>query len=125
MATTKKRIQVLLPVKAQAIIERIADEEEVSQSRVVSTLVTEALAARGELGNWQVRTPDQVAQELGVDVQTIAPTKAGNKPIDQFWEVTQKAREEAEEQEQPSTAIDDDDLKLLKKLKLLKELGLL
>ena len=29
------------------------------------------------------------------------------------------------EPEQPSTAIDDDDLKLLKKLKMLKELGLL
>ena len=125
MATTKKRIQVLLPIKAQAIIERLADEDEVSQSRVVSILVTEALVARGELGNWKVQTREQVAQDLGVDVQTIAPTKAGNKPIDQFWEATRKAREEAEQQEQPSTAIEDDDLKLLKKLKMLKELGLL
>ena len=118
MATTKKRIQVLLPIKAQAIIERLADEEEISQSRVVSTLVTEALAARGELGNWQVKTPAQVADDFGVDVRMIAPTKAERNTA------FQAAREEAQEQEQPS-AIDDDDLKLLKKLKMLKELGLL
>ena len=124
MATTKKRIQVLLPIKAQAVVERLADEDEVSQSRVVSILVTEALVARGELGNWKVQSREQVAQELGVDVQTIAPNTGNTAFQAARMNVLHETPPEPE-QEQPSPAIEDDDLKLLKKLKMLKELGLL
>ena len=89
-------------------MERLAEEQEISQSRVVSDLVVEALKARGLwVSALHHANQQKKAALLGLDVQTIAP-----KP-------------EPEPQEQPSTAIDDDDLKLLKKLKMLKELGLL
>ena len=133
MATTKKRIQVLLPVVAQDIVERIAEEEEISHSRVVSDLVVEALKARGlwisTLQHANQQLAERRAEKLGLDVQTIATRNPDNNHLQkQRLNIVHDMPPEPEpepEPEQPSTAIDDDDLKLLKKLKMLKELGLL
>ncbi len=106
---------MLLPVVAQDIVERLAEEEEISQSRVVSDLVVEALKARGlwvsalhHANQKKAAARSGAPEELGLDIQTIAP-KPKPEP----------------EPEQPSATVSDDDLRLLKKLKLLKELGLL
>ena len=48
-----KRIQVFLPIKAHEVVERLAEEQEISQSRVVSYLVVDALNARCALNNQQ------------------------------------------------------------------------
>ena len=124
MATTKKRIQVLLPLGAHDVVERLAEEQEISQSRVVSDLVVEALKARGEMLTPHQKHFQKTAEKLGLDVQTIATNNHGNNHL-QKQRLNILHEMPPEKEEQPSTAIDDDDLKLLKKLKMLKELGLL
>ena len=136
MGTTKKRIQVLLPSRIHAVVERLAKEMECSQSRVVARLCDEALMTRGEYES----TAKQVLDNAGVDFQTTAintRTPGQPSPWKQMEErvLTQahvydqvpSLREEPPEteQEQLPAAVDDDDLKLLKKLKMLKEVGLL
>ena len=115
-----KRIQVLLRDRIAELVEGLAECEGVSVSRLCGGLIEEALKARGPLtldGQLHARGHAQEVsvEELGLDIQTIAP-KPEPEPEPQRDVVTP--------QEQPS-AIDDDDLRLLKKLKMLKELGLL
>ena len=115
---------MLLPLVAQDIVERLAEEEEISQSRVVSDLVVEALKARGEMLTPHQKHAEKTAERLGLDVQTIA-TKPEPEPSPQRDVSGSVEPHLVTPQEQPSVSIDDEDLKLLKKLKLLKELGLL
>ena len=49
MPSTRKRIGYLPSTNAQEIIRKIANEERLSQSKVVGVLVEEALIARGEM----------------------------------------------------------------------------
>jgi hypothetical protein len=118
---------VLLPLQAQDVVERLAEEEEISHSRVVSNLVVEALKARGEMLTPHQKHAQKKAEELGLDVQTIATRNPENNHLQkQRLNILHEIPPEPEpEPEETPAAIDDDDLRLLKKLKLLKELGLL
>ena len=135
-----KRVQVLLRDRIADIVEGLAECEGISVSRVCGALIEEALKAKGPLtldGQLHARGGAQEVspEELGLDSRKIAPTQAGNKPIDQFLEATQQTREEAgmkselvtenNRTKRPTDDLDDDDLKLLRKLKMLKELNLL
>ena len=142
MGTTKKRIQVLLPSRIALVVERLAEEMECSQSRVVSRLCDEALLTRGE---FQGSNPKQEAiheavpvagatveqigvkqflDNAGVDFQTTATNTRNTAFQAARMNVLHEMPPEPEPEETPA-AIEDDDLRLLKKLKLLKELGLL
>ncbi len=115
-----KRVQVLLRDRIAELVEGLAECEGVSVSRLCGQLIEEALKANGELTidhqlHARAGVKVQTIEGRGLDIQTIAPKP---EPAPQPDVVTPQA------QEQPS-AIDDDDLKLLKKLKMLKELGLL
>ena len=111
-----KRLQVTVSDRVGGIIEAIAEEENTSVSKVAAALVEEGLRVRGALSKEsrinEVLPPsaerDSVvrrdsleawAQERGLSVQTTENTAAQD--------------------------LGDDDMKLLKKLKMLKELGLL
>ena len=133
-----KRIQVFLPIKAHEVVERLGEEQEISQSRVVSDLVVDALNARGALNNQQAihQAVDQVGlkqfrDNAGVDFQKIAANTANTDFQAARMNVLHEMPPEKEPAvrsrtpKQPSSSIDDDDLKLLKNQKMLKELGLL
>ena len=111
-----KRLQVTVSDRVGGIIEAIAEEENTSVSKVAAALVEEELRVRGTLSKEsrinEVLPPsaerDSVfrrdsleawAQERGLSVQTTENTAAQD--------------------------LGDDDMKLLKRLKMLKELGLL
>jgi len=113
-----KRVQVLLRDRVAEIIEGIAEEENLSQSKVCGALIEEALLTRGVFSkNSHIRevlpstpTRDSVMRKDSLlDAVDIAERKV---------EVTQNRKTETDD-------LEDEDLKLLRKSKMLKELNLL
>ena len=96
--STSQRVQVLLKPKALDIVKQLSEELDLTLSKTVSMLVYEALEARGV----KIRPSSSVL----TDIQT--PDNV-TKTL-----VTKKTEE-----------LEDSDLELLRKLKLLKNAGLL
>lgn len=119
MTSASKRVQVVLRSKVLEILEGISADENLSMSKVCSLLIEEALLARGVFSKTShIRehlppSPERdsvmrrdslvkAAEDLGLNVET-AYTKT----------------------ETQDPELEDDDLRLLKKIKMLKELNLL
>lgn len=98
MANASKRVQVGFKADVLDALEHLSNQSGDSLSKVVSTLVEQALTSRGLLKESALNpSVSDIARDLGYTVKTV-----------------QKKAE----------PLEDDDLKLLKKLKTLKELGL-
>lgn len=105
----KKRIQVLLRDRVYEIVEALSGDENLPMSKVCSMLIEESLMARGEFSKSRpADTPGFIPK--GVEMKVVAK----QDPI-----------ENARESLAAASGIDDEDLKLLRKLKMLKELNLL
>lgn len=124
MPTPSKRIQVLLRRPIQERLEEFAEQEGLSSSKAVARLVEEAMAARGLLSS-----PDPATRVFYDSLQK----KAAKADLEQEaaaqrnFTVTQNTAQQA-----PVSQPSDDDaddmtelLKMAKKLKALKEAGIL
>ena len=113
-----KRVQVLLRERVAEIIEGIADEENLSQSKVCSALIEEALLTRGVFNkNSHIRevlpsTPER--DSIMRKDSLLDAVDTANRKV----EVTQNQKTGTDE-------MDDETLKLLRKFKMLQELNLL
>lgn len=103
MADASRRIQVGFKDDTLQALEKLSETSGYSLSKCVSVLTEEALVQRGLLNQ-----PDIPASAVSPIIQAA-----------------QKAGLQSQLVSKKTEALDDDDLKLLKKLKMLKELGLL
>ena len=102
MPTPAKRIQCLLRPDVLKLVETISEEENLSASKVVSMLVEEALETRG-----------------------VVNKSKGKKTLPSVFEET-LGKEGVQAQVVASKAdLSDEDLVLLQKIKMIKEIGLL
>ena len=107
MPTPNKRVQVLLKPRALEIIEKISEDENLSLSKICSLLIEEALVTRGAYS------------KTSHMVEVLPPTPERDSLMRRDSVV--KAGEQAEQKQQ----VTDEDLRLLAKIKGLRELGLL
>ena len=91
------------------VVERLAEEENISQSKCISLLVEAGLRHRGIYDESMDQLPSSP------EAKSLTREDGMQALLDQHSEVVTKKTE----------PLDDEDLKLLKKLKMLKELGLL
>ena len=114
-----KRVQVLLRDRVHEIVHAIAEDENLSMSRVCSLLVEEALITRGAFSKTShirdVLPSDPARDSLMRKDSLLA--HAAQQGIEVHVDQVNTRK--------PETDISADDLKLLKKLKMLKELELL
>ena len=133
-----KRIQVFLPIKAHEVVERLAEEQEISQSRVVSYLVVDALNARCALNNqqaissssWSSRfeaVPRQRWCGLSEDCYQYRDYWFSSGTDERSpWDATGEGTSGTQQHTRATIELHRwCDLKLLKNQQMLKELGLL
>ena len=110
-----ERLQITCSDRVTGIVKAIAEEENTSVSKVLNALVEEGLRVRG-------------AMSKESKINDILPTTPEGDSVVRrdslvSWANTRGVRPENPPEEVQTP--DDEDMRLLKKLKMLKELGLL
>lgn len=100
MPSSQQRIQVLLRPKVLELVKDLAAEEGLTNSKMVAQLVEEALANRGTFDKGSTSSAANATDSVDLKATLLS-----------------KVSESAE-------AFDEDDLKLLKKIQMMKKLGL-